>query len=308
MINAIIGDDFFELKKYLSKIENDFSKSNGQFSVVKIFVDDNNLTNLLDRILSSTMFSKNSLYLLHITDLTSSVTDFINKLIFHESINNEVYLIFNKLDSKTKLSKDIKEKSNLVVFDSNKNFNAVNWIRQFVSDNGGNIDLSTAKYLKDNVSSDKQRLSTEIKKLIIYDKNISLQNIDLLCDLSLDANIFNLIRFVFNNKPKEAINIYRNLRLLNEPYLRIIATFTWAIYAISILKSSNKTVSELSKISKLNLSSLTGFKNFSDKITKNNLSEITNNLLDIDHKSKSTNFDVDRAMEIYFLEISYLAA
>ncbi len=308
MITTLIGDDFFELKKYLSKTEEDFSKENGLLSIVKIFVDDNSLVNLLDKILSSTMFSSSSLYLLHVTDLTARVSDFIERLINHESINNEVYLIFNKLDNKTKLSKDIKEKTNLVIFDSNKNFNLVNWIQRYAKDIGGDINLNTAKYLRDNVSVDKQRLSTEIDKLVTYNKNISVDNINLLCDLSIDANIFNLIRFVFNKKPKEAINIYRNLRLLNEPYLKIIATFTWAIYAISILKSSNKNVSELSRLSKLNLSSLNGFKNFSDRISKINLSKITNNLLEIDHKSKSTNFDVDQAMEIYFLEISQLAS
>ncbi len=304
MITTITGNDYFELKKYVSKIESDFIKENGDLSVFKIFIDDDNPVNVLDKITTSSLFSSINLYLIYIPIINIEITDFLDKLLVNQPIANEVFLIIDKINDKSKLLKDLKSKTNLLTFDLNKNFNAVNWILQYVKSNSGDIELNTAKYLKDNVSKNKQQLSKEIDKLLAYNQKITIDSINLLCDLSLDANVFNMIRAIFNSKPKEAIDTYRVLRLLNEPFLKIVATLTWAIYMISIIKSSNKNISELSKQTKLNTNSLSSFKNFSDKISKQDLRKITSKLLEIENKSKSTNFDADQAIELFFVEVS----
>ncbi len=297
MITTIVGNDSFEIDHQINLVKSKFIDNYGQLSISNFYLDDFDLVSLMDQITGTSLFNEKSLFVLSIIDINAEIIRFLELIIDRDNPLIEIILLLHKLDNKTVVAKTLKSKTNFLTYNLDNKFNINKWVEDYVSKHDGKIDFITTKFLIENVSKDKQRLSNELDKLILFNKTITVSSIKELCDLSLDSNIFNLISDVFNNRSKKAIDIYRSLRFQNEPSARILSTFTWALFNISILKLSKNPINTLAKETGINL----------NKLSAKQLQTITNNLLQIDLNSKSiNNFDIDQAMELYFLEIEKL--
>ncbi len=305
MLRIVAGDDEFEVNKHLDHIKSEFKTSSNELALKQIYLDDENYQSIQTEITSTNLFSPKGLYLLKIKELTTQLEQFTLRIIEDNSFNNEVVLVLGS-DTKQSFLKSISSFKEILIFKTDKNFNIIKWIMEYASEKGGQINLQTAKYLKDNVSNNKLYLSSEIDKLILFDSSITIENINEICFLSFNSNVFNLVYDVFNQRPVNAIKTYRGLRELNEPAPKIMATFTWAIYLIGLIKLSDESISDISKNNSVNINSLKNFSNFTNKISFDSYKKIVSELVNIDLKSKTTNLDVDQAMEAYFLEINQL--
>lgn len=100
------------------------------------------------------------------------------------------------------------------------------WITRECKKNKFEIETKVASYLLHIVGAEMVQLEAEIKKLSGFlpeNAQATTYDIDIICTKSLETKIFDLVNAVANGKPKEAITIYRNLLLMKESPLMVLA-------------------------------------------------------------------------------------
>ncbi len=305
MITTLVGENSFARNLYLTnKINQDKSKY-GQYSVEVIELDNCDSLLIQEKLFSSSLFTEHVLYVFLINDLNIEIDNFLKTILNSDYLVADIILNFTVLDNKTSLARLLKSKTTVMEFKSLAKYQLKKWLIDYVHEFSGHIDSESADYLIDNFSSDQLMLSNEIKKLLLYDADIKIENIKLLSNLSFDRNIFDLIDAMFSKKPALALSIYRSLRQQNEPALKIISTISWSLANISLVKlATNKSLDELAKESGLKYQSLVSSKKMASMISFIQLKRIINNLTLIDYQSKKLFIDIDKSMEIFFLDLT----
>lgn len=305
MITTVSGNNDFEKYNFLKKYIESHSNNNGPYSYHTIDLDDFDLIDLASRLTSTNLFSNNDLYVLKTNSLDSRIVKFLEEIIASYNNENEIIIIINKIDNKTTIAKLLKSKTNMKLFSQLNQADLIKWIIDYVSSKDGDINSITARYLIDNVSQDQFNLSNELDKLILFDKHISDSSVDNLSEKSLNKNIFDLIDAIFNKKPNQAIMIYDQLRNFgNSPY-RIIATLSWALFNINIIKlAKEQSINQIANDSGIKTSVLNRSNNTARLISFTDLKKIIDSLILIDIKSKKIKYSIDQALKVYFLDIS----
>ncbi len=119
----------------------------------------------------------------------AEITSFLKET----KLPSEDILIFfeEKVDKKLLLYKFLKEKAEIFELAELTEEKIKQWLMDYIKQRGGKIEPAAIKELL-FLTHDLWFLSRELDKLIAYQKNITLANVQLLTPAGLDDNIFNL--------------------------------------------------------------------------------------------------------------------
>lgn len=243
--------------------------------------------------LSATLpfFSDYRVILIEHSDLFSSqneLTEFLST--FPES----TILIFTEetVDKRTKLFKELSKQGLVLSFPREKAETLIHWVISYLKKNHTLISKVDASYLIFRVGESMELLSQEMEKLISFafeKKDISKEDIDLICPETLQDKIFKLMDSIGRKDRKEALNYYYDLLDLKEPMLRILSLIERHFHILLIAKKLKEEGSprELTDLLKLHPFVAKNYLSMSDNFSLSTLETALDYSISLDRDIKT---------------------
>ncbi len=146
-----------------------------------------------------------------------------------ENTNELTTIIFkvidNKLDNRKKIVKELKKRAVVKEFTKLKDQELVNYINEFLKQKEFKMDRNAIIELISRTYDNLGIVFNELEKLMIYKidkKQIDINDVYDLIDVSLNDNIFEFIDAVVQRNIEKALYIYDDLLIVNEEPIKII--------------------------------------------------------------------------------------
>jgi DNA polymerase-3 subunit delta len=305
MITTLIGDNDFLIKEYIDNLKAQYINDHGDMAVEQIDCEESEVDKITDSIINLPFLVPNKLVVLYYPSKNKQFTDVFENIINLVPEQVRVVFVDTKVDKRSVYYKLLKNKTELVEFNKINDFEIHKWIFKYVEELGGSISQTDAKYLADYIGNNQIKLSNEIKKLIIYDKLITKDNIKKLSVPSVNSTIFELIEVALTGQVNKALRLYDEQKILNVDAVQIINLMSWQLNIIAIIKSSKgKSMGEVASTAKINPYSLNKAKKIADHMTYDRLKIFINELYEIDKRQKTTSFDTDQALQAYIMSLA----
>lgn len=140
-----------------------------------------------------------------------------------------IVFIEDEVDKRGKLYKSVSKNGHAVEFKTPPESDIIKWIMTGFKKNKVVISNDTAAYLLRTVGSSMENALGEIEKLTAYkngEGEITKSDIDSVCIKSFETKIFDLVAAIGNKKAETALEIYRNMLMMKESPIMILAMIT----------------------------------------------------------------------------------
>ncbi len=308
-LNLIIGED----KKIIDFYVIDLLKKINYNDEDKLIYDFNtsNLTNILDEASMISLFSHTKIIIVNnfdISKIDDNEAEYLTKYI--DNYSKDVYLIFiaNKIDARTKIYKEIKDKFNIIDISKTDNTdNLIKYINNLLKKKKYKMDTYNIEYFLEKTGNDINNINSELTKLFIYkseDKTILREDIDLLIIDNIDNVIYEFTNAILEKDLPTIARMYNNFKKENVGIDYLITSLANVFRQALIIKlmASNKSNLEIAKV--------IGKKEFFvkktleriAKFTIADLSKFITKLADIDYQYKSGKSNTDM-LELFLYDI-----
>lgn len=304
-ITTLIGHNSYLIKLKAHQIIDDFTKENGDLAVQKIDCEEATSDQISEAIQSLPFFNPCKLVVLTNPSRNKEVSQSIDKLLSDIPDSTELLIVENYPDKRSTIYKILKSKTDMHEYNPQDESTMSSWIIDYAKSKGGSISAKDSNYLVSRVGTDQQRLANEIDKLVTFDKNISIQSIDLLTQKSINSTIFELIEAAMKGNVDKALKLYDEQRFQNVQPVQIIAMLTWQLHILLLVKSAaGKTSGQIASEAKISPFVVGKTQAIAHLMDINKIKQLISELLDIDRRSKTVSVDVDQALKLYIASIN----
>lgn len=239
-----------------------------------------------------------------------------------ETLDNYLCLIImdrsSNLKKTSRIYKTAKKMNTVVDFKKLQGLELNNWIKDKLKKHnkeilGSNLYylIQSSKYSEYNSTKTLYDLENELLKLVnyAYSKEISKEDIDSCFIKTLDTNIFNLLNSISNKDSDNALRIFNEMHISNEPIQRILFMITRQIRLVLGYKMyKEKGYGEREIQSKLKVKPYE-FKKIASQgysLTEAQLIKTLNYILEIDIKQKTSSHDDKLGLEMLIINLCHL--
>jgi len=312
MLIFLYGQDTYRSRQELKKIVGEYKEANPDWiDLVRIDADDKEIEifqALRQTVDTVSMFSQKKLIIIErISEIDSNIQKEIVEFLKSRNIekNDEINLVFwdEEADNKSELIGHLKSKAKCEEFELLKGAQLRDWIKNYVTTQGGSIDVRAIDKLIEYIGNDLWRLSNEINKLIIYKMEdvrrptsqvIAVADIELLIKPEIDLNIFNLVDAIgYKNKAK-AMTLFNQHLENGEDEFYILSMITYQLRNLIRVKSA-ESVNALGLHPFVLRKTSQQAKNF----TLEELKKIYRQLMTIDFEAKIGKTEIRAALELF---------
>lgn len=273
-------------------------------------IEENPLENALEDLDTYSLFGDKKVIIIKNLFLEKKEQDLerLLKYISHESENNLLFMIAEKVDSRLALSKRLMKNKNVTYI--KKEVDLIKYIQEKL--NTYKIDFASIRLLIEKCQEDITRIDSECEKLMIYkidSKQITKEDIETLVVKKLKDSsevLFSLTNALLERNKKKSLKIYQELEEYHldiNSIIGLLASQLKLISQIKVLKVEGLNNVEIQE--KLKLKSLYQIKKLSEYTTYR-LEEIGNMihlLSDLDFKIKSGRMDVEHALILFIVSL-----
>ena len=183
------------------------------------------------------------------------------------------------------------------------------WIKKEVESRGSQIDSAATAKLAEYIGNDLWRQSNELDKLLAYQKNITCENIELLVNPQIEADIFYLIDNIARQNLKGAIKELYKLLKAGENELYILTMIVYQYRNLLILKDlieRTKTNNRWALAKKAGLHPFVVQKSLAvlPKYSLGQLKKIYGQIADFDIKIKTGKIEPRTAIELLIFKLT----
>lgn len=173
---------------------------------------------------------------------------------------NEFVDVIFVLESKTVNKKNdiykLIEKKGKIFFEEGLSLETLNQTAKiYFQKKGVNISDEAINLLLERTGDNVSRFIQEADKLSLYGKEINVDDVHIMVPVPLEQNAFNICEFLITNQINKAIKVYRDLLVLKEEPVRLIALlasqfrlYTQISYLYTIEKNNQDDVASQLKI------------------------------------------------------------
>ena len=279
-------------------------------NISKYNINDN-LTDIIEDANTLSLFDDKKLIIINNNALfvgkKSVDTIALEKYIINSNPNTILIFVVSeeKLDTRRKLYKNIKEKGE--VFEFNKLPNINTYVKDLFS--GYTITNDSINLLIKRVGNDLNRLKQEIEKIKIYKINDKLITDSDIIDCTvekIDINIFNFIDNIIRKNKSETIKTYKELLKIGEEPIKIIVLLAnqfRLMYQSKLLTSKGYSEDDIASLLHakrypVHLAIQKSY-HYNKEVLIDNLEQ----LADLDIKIKSGEIDKNLALELFLLRL-----
>lgn len=305
----ITGEEVYERNECLEKIKESFGE------LVKginyIVLDKDNISNLESEINTYAFGFAKKLIVVKIekksvkdSEEDDKKQDFLTDSLIEtlENLDEMVCVVFvGDFTLKSKIYKLVEKHGKCFNFEKKKENELVSWCKELFNINGINISNQDVSYLINLCGVDKLILKTEIIKLSDYamqSKNITKEDIDLLCIKASDIIIFDLTDSLGSKNTKRALMCLEELTENKEPIQKIaimIAKHFKSLLVAKIATEQNKNL--LSELNTKSTYAANKYKEQARRFNKQELIKMIEKLAKLDVDSKIGKIDLKIGLE-----------
>lgn len=218
----------------------DFVSQYGDLALETIDITEYGTSKILDTLSAQPFLSPRRMVVMQGLTANKSAGEAIDKLLQAVSDTTDLIITESKIDKRSVLYKTLKKQTDMQEFLELDVRDAPRWLTNEAIIRGATISLADATYLVNRVGFSQQLLSSELDKLITYDKNILRKNIDALTEQAPLSTVFELIEAAFAGNIKKAMQLYDDQRAQNVEPLGIEALFVWQLHILLLIKSAGQ--------------------------------------------------------------------
>lgn len=214
-------------------------------------------------------------------------------------------LIFEpKLDKRSSYYKLLKKSTDFREYNELDGSQLTNWLMVQAKQAGGLIRPSDARYLIERIGPNQQMLASELQKLLIYDKTISRQTIDLLTEPTPQSTIFQLLDAAFSGNKKRLLDIYREQRANKVEPQAIVAMLAWQLHILAVVKTAgDRSDADICHEAKLSPYVVQKSRATVRNLSLPRLKQLIQELTSLDAILKTSAIDADDAISAYLLNL-----
>lgn len=291
------------------KIEEITKKIRQEATYNKYDLEEQELKQVIEDLDTYSFLSENKIIIVKHIELIQSEdkdTKRLLKYLDNSIENNILILASNKLDSRKKITKDLKNKTTYLKLENNPNSIIKSLLSNYKLEDGV-INL-ILEYTNSNIDA----ISSECKKLINYktnSKTITTKDAkDILYQHQIDENqiLFDLIKFIATRDKKNSLKNYKKLKDLQVDDMAMIALLESQLrlmYQVALLNNKKYSNNEIAK--KLDIHPYRIQKTI-ELLYSTNIKEVRKLLKDLselDYNIKSGAINVKNCIEILIISI-----
>jgi len=306
MLIFLYGQDSFRSREELKKmIEKEEKASLNWFNFVKIDAKENEVE-IFEQIRQSantvSMFSENKLIVIENVfsapeETQKDILEFLKTKNMEKDLDTTIVFWTDEINTKSELYKYLKTKAKCQEFKPSEGAQLRNWIKIYISEQDGKIETSASDRLIEYIGSDLWRMSNEINKLLDYNKEIKLENVELLVKPEIDLNIFELIDAMgYKNKAK-ALKLFNQHLEKGADEFYVLSMIIYQLRNLVLVKSTPTAKLKLHPF--VIRKSLQQARNF----TWDELKKIYYQLMTIDLEAKIGKTDITSALELFLANL-----
>ncbi len=222
MLYLLYGTEKYQIEKEIKKISKKFDKLN----ITNYNLEEDTISSIIDDCKTISLFSEEKLIIVDNANVftpASKQSESLEEYLKNPNESTTLIFIVNKekIDSRKKITKLIKEKGEIKEYNQTLNINTL--IKKELKDY--NTPPNVINLLEERVGNNPQIILNEIEKIKIYkdkDKNITEEDIINLTHKKIDIDIFKLIDNIVKNDKNKALETYYEMLKTNEEPLKII--------------------------------------------------------------------------------------
>lgn len=231
---------------------------------------------------------------------------------FMENLPESTCLVFveEKVEKNIRLYKAVAKYGQVVELKPLTEKEMLVWLKKSCEKEGIALTDQTAIYLLRITDNSMDNLERELSKLIAYKEGageITKEDIDAVCSVSLEAKIFDLVRAVAEKQVEQAIRLYRRLLLQKEsPYmvLSLITRQFRLILESALLSQEGLPNTEIAKRLEVRDFAVRDYLKQSKSFQKEQLEKALSDCLQTDLDIKSGKIGEELAVEILLIRYS----
>lgn len=242
--------------------------------------------------------------------LTDKETSMLENYLEHPNkLSTILFICYEKLDTRKKITKLFKEKYKVISIPSLKPYEIVNKVGEYIRKAGFQIENELVKYIVDNSLNNYDLAINEVNKLMLYydyPSKISKNQLEEIISKSINTNNFIFIDAVMDGDLEKSLDLLNDLKITKTEPTIIFSLFARDIRLMMQIKSLlDKSKSEYEIMNELGLQEwqLNKYlkKAFPFKI--NELESLLIKLSNLDLDIKSGKKDKYIALELFILDV-----
>lgn len=320
MVIYIYGEDTFRSRQYLNEQVEKFKQARDPqgYNVIVLNAQKDEAGQILTEIFSMPFLAEKRLIVIE-NILSISDKELLNELIervkenkIPES-NNIIFWQGEKL-SKVKEVKEfdavLKNGKYNQVFESLEGSALSTWIMAEIKKRGGKISTVAANFLAQNAGKDVWFLNSLLDQLVAYmsSQEIGSTQVNLFLDEKVDDNVFNMVDAIVSGNKKQAYKLLEEQRRLGEDDFKIFGLVVWQFRILLAARSLFETAENMSSdlmAKELGVHPFVLKKNLAimKKYTKKQLTNIYDQLLEMDFRAKTGQADLGLSLDLLIQKI-----
>jgi len=304
MIVTLTGNNLFTLRRRLDELTSVFVKKYGDLALEKFDGEEDEAQAITEGLKSLPFLAQKKLVVVRNGGFNKEFAEQIEQIISSISDTTDAVFYEPQIDKRTAYFKVLKTKTQFEEFNELDPQSLAKWLVEETKIKGGKLGLVDANYIVERVGTNQSLLASELNKLVIYDSQISRQNIDLLTEPTPRSKIFDLLDAAFAGRKEQALSLYEDQRAQRIEPQAILAMIAWQLQQIAVAKmAGNRAITEVSRDSGMKEYPLSKAKNLADKLSDKDLKYMVSEALDIDWRGKTTTLDMDEALKNYIISL-----
>jgi DNA polymerase-3 subunit delta len=304
MVRAIVGSNRYILRQKLNELIEKFVQKNSDLALERFDGEENDAKAIVEAINNLPFLSKSKMVVVRNGQLNKEFAEQIEQIISSTPEWCELVLYEPQIDRRSSYFKVLKAKSEFEDFAELNPQDLPKWLLNEAAKHGGELSFSDANYLVQRIGPDQNRLSSELQKLVTYQPKISRDSIDELSEPTPQSRVFDLLDAAFNGQKSRSLKLYDEQRAQRVEPQAILAMLTWQLNLIAIAKTGEgKSTLEMAKDSGNGEYPLRKATGLAAKLTDRRLSELIDEVYEMELKSKTQTYDLDEALKTYITTI-----
>lgn len=303
MIYTLTGSNSYLFGAELKRLVAEFVKLHTDMGLERIDGEDAEYDKIREALESLPFLASRKLVVLRAPSANKEFVDKSQKLLDNIPDSTDVIIVETKLDKRSVYYKYLLKNTQFKQFNELDENALSRWLVERATVQGSSLKSPDARYLVERVGANQQMLASEISKLSLHNK-IDKKLIDELTEASPSSTIFQLLDAGFAGNKQQVMRIYKEQRASKVEPQQIIAMLAWQLHIIAVIKTSGDRSDEtVASDAKINPFVVRKSRAIADKLTPTKLTQLVNNLTELDQKLKSQSIDADDAVMAYLLAI-----
>lgn len=302
---TLTGDNDFGRQQALETLIADFEAEHGALAIERLEGSDTTRAAIEAALQSIPFLASRKLVVLKEPSKLVEFSDHAEHILADVPESTDVIIVEPKLDKRKVYYKVLQKQTDFQNFAALDEQGLAKWLVERAHHAQATISMADARYLIERVGANQLLLANELDKLTLYDPKITRQTIELLTEASPQSSVFQLIEAAVMGKPAAALKLYAEQRAQKVEPAQIIALLTWQLHTLAVLKAAQQQApDDIAKQAGLNPFVVRKNQSIAQRLSLQQLTELANELLQIDVALKRSYLDADEALQGYLLHLA----